>query len=169
MNSCKHFRFKGKTCNLCVVFLYPCPLCVSYNVTGYAGAVPKLKLRPRKCALAPNPSYSTHLMQRSVITYLWGAGGSSLFGSCEILCPVGTVTLDSPHPGFDPTLSEECDPSGGRLVHESLEISSLLLLLRPNNFKPLFFPNFFTKGHNAPSSQFVQVYVVALVYLWIVG
>ena len=77
---------------------------------------------------------------------------SSLLGSCAISCPVGTVTLDSPHPGFDPALPEECDPSGGRLVRESLEIVSLppLLLLRPKTFKPLFFPlsHFFTKGHD---------------------
>lgn len=54
-----------------------------------------------------------------------------------ILCPVGTVTLDSPLPGFDPALPEECDPSRGRLVRESSEIVSLLL--RPNSLKPPFF------------------------------
>lgn len=59
-------------------------------------------------------------------------------GSCEILCPVGTVTQDSPHSGFDPALPEECDPSGGRLVRESLEIVSLLPL-HPDTSKPLFF------------------------------
>lgn len=68
----------------------------------------------------------------------WG-GCSSLLGSCVILCPVGTVTLESPHPGFDPALPEECDPSGGRLVRESLEIVSLLLPLHLNCFNPLFF------------------------------
>lgn len=52
---------------------------------------------------------------------------SPMLGSCEILCPVGTVTLDSPHPGFNPALPEECDPGGGRLVRESLEIVSLPL------------------------------------------
>lgn len=72
-----------------------------------------------------------------------------------ILCPVGTVTLESPHPGFDPALPEECDPSGGRLVRESLEIVSLLLPLHLNCFNPLFcffFPtlsHFFTNGHYA--------------------
>ncbi len=64
---------------------------------------------------------------------------STLLGHCDILCPVGTVTLDSPHPGFDPALPEEYDPSGGRLVLETLLIISLLLL-RPNSFKPLFYP-----------------------------
>lgn len=90
-----------------------------------------------------------------------------------ILCPVGTVTLDSPHPGFDPALPEECDPSGGRLVRESLEIVSLLLLLRPNTFKPLLFlsplSHIFTKGHNTLCSRFLQAHVVALVYLWRAG
>lgn len=38
------------------------------------------------------------------------------------------MTLDSPHPGFDPALPEECDPNGGRLVRESWAILSLLLL-----------------------------------------
>lgn len=82
------------------------------------------------------------------------------------------MTLDSPHPGFDPALPEECDPSGGRLVRESLEIVSLLLLLRPNTFKPLFsFPlsHFFTKGHNTLCGWFVQADAVVLVYLCITG
>lgn len=35
-----------------------------------------------------------------------------------MLCPVGVVTLDSPHPGFDPAHTVECDPGGGHLVHE---------------------------------------------------
>lgn len=61
----------------------------------------------------------------------WGWIAAPLLRSCEILCPVGTVTLDSPHPGFDPALPEECDPSVGRLVRESLEIVSLL---HPNTF-----------------------------------
>ena len=64
---------------------------------------------------------------------------SSLLGSCAISCPVGTVTLDSPHPGFDPALPEECDPSGGRLVRESLEIVSLPLL-RPKLLSHCFSP-----------------------------
>lgn len=38
-----------------------------------------------------------------------GDGGCSLFGPREVLCPVGTVTLGSPLPGFDPALPEECD------------------------------------------------------------
>lgn len=45
-----------------------------------------------------------------------GGGGGQL--PVGILCPLGTVTLDSPHPGFGPALPEECDPSGGRLVRE---------------------------------------------------
>ena len=52
-----------------------------------------------------------------------------MLGSCEILFPVGTVTLDSPHQGFDPALPQECDPGGGRRVHKSLEIVGLRLLL----------------------------------------
>lgn len=40
-------------------------------------------------------------------------------GFLEILCPVGFVTLDSPHPGFDPALPEECDPCRGCLVRDS--------------------------------------------------
>lgn len=80
------------------------------------------------------------------------------------------MTLDSPHPGFDPALPEECDPSGGRLVRESLEIVSLLL--RPNTFKPLFsflLSHFFPKGHNTLRGCFVQADVVVLVYLSITG
>lgn len=30
-----------------------------------------------------------------------------------ILCPVTTVTLDSPHPRFDPSFPQECDPIQG--------------------------------------------------------
>jgi len=36
--------------------------------------------------------------------------------SCwDLVRPVGTVTLDSPHPSFDPALAEECDLRGGCL------------------------------------------------------
>lgn len=57
-----------------------------------------------------------------------GGGDRSLFGPCEVLCPVGAVTLGSPLPGFDPALPEECDPHKACLAHESLGIAGWLLL-----------------------------------------
>lgn len=91
-------------------------------------------------------------MQRSVITYLWGEKG----GWWQLPVWILWYLMSCRHcdPGLTPPRLWPCTPWGmwpQWLVHESLEIVSLLLL-RPNSFKPLFFPisHFFTKGHYAP-------------------
>ena len=54
----------------------------------------------------------------------WWWGGSQ--PPVEMLCSVGVVTLDSPHPGFDPALTVECDPGRGHLVRERKAGESLV-------------------------------------------
>lgn len=88
-----------------------------------------------------------HIQCKTITTTIsfleaWGGGGGwggsgdrSLFSPCEVLRPLGAVTLGSPLPGFDPALPEECDPQSDCSVHESLGIVGRLLLLRQHKLE----------------------------------